>query len=94
MCETIVANVGFSTFKATVLHLKVGKSTRKSPRRTFAETEEEMRGFSFYKFPQGDLYLLTNYSSNDIKKIHAALNELYPQFKFNIQQEAGDFENN
>lgn len=93
-CEVIVANVGFSMFKATVLNLKVGKSAKKSPRRTFAETEEEMRGFSFYKFSQGDLYLLTNYSSDSIKKIHAALNELYPQFKFNMQQEAGDFENN
>ena len=93
-CETIVANVGFSTFKATVLNLKIGKSTRKTHRVIFAENEEAMRGLLHHKFSQGQLYLFTNLSSNDIKKIHAALNELYPQFKFDTQQEEGDFENN
>ena len=43
--------------------------------------EEEMRGFDFYKFTEGELYLLTNYSAECIKKINELLNEMFPDMK-------------
>ena len=78
-CEKIIETVGFDEFKSKVLNLKL--SERKSKRKIFAETEEEMRGFDFYKFKEGELYLLTNYSAECIKKINESLNEMFPDMK-------------
>lgn len=75
-CEEIISLNGFDIFREKVLTLQV--STKKTKRKIFAETEAEMRGFSYYKFSEGELYLLTNYSASYIRKINAALNEIFP----------------
>lgn len=77
--EKIIETIGFEEFKSKVLNLKL--SERKSKRKIFAEIEEEMRGFDFYKFKEGELYLLTNYSAECIKKINELLNEMFPDMK-------------
>ena len=78
-CEKIIETIGFEEFKSKVLNLKL--SERKSKRKIFAEMEEEMRGFDFYKFTEGELYLLTNYSAECIKKINELLNDLFSDMK-------------
>ena len=78
-CEKIIETIGFEEFKSKVLNLKL--SERKSKRKIFAETKEEMRGFDFYKFKEEELYLLTNYSAECIKKINELLNEMFPDMK-------------
>ena len=49
--------------------------------RTFSMQESDMRGRSFYRFPNG-LYLLTNYSAKALGSIGAQLLELFPDVKF------------
>ena len=76
-CEMIIGADGFPAFAETAKRLRF--SERPSKRKTFAETEEEMRGFDFYKFPQGDLYLLTNYSASSIRQINKVLDKAWPE---------------
>lgn len=78
-CEKIIQKVGFDTFKEKVLHLQY--TTKKSKRKLFGETEEDMRGFDFYKFREGELYLLVNYSGDSIRKINELLNDKFPETK-------------
>lgn len=78
-CEKIIQEKGFETFKKKVLNLKF--SERKSKRKIFGQTREEMRGFSFHKFEEGELYLLTNYSAAMIIQINEMLNEMFPEEK-------------
>lgn len=85
-CIQIIAEIGFEPFKTRVLHLKF--SSKQNPKRKiFAETEEEMRGFSFHKFPEGQLYMLTNYSADSIKKINEILSDEFPEVKFEYKYE-------
>lgn len=84
-CDEIIRKVGFAAFKSTALPLKTSK--KQSKRKLFAETEEEMRGFSFHKFPEGDLYMLTNYSAASIQKISAELNKLWPEMAMTFEYE-------
>lgn len=83
-CEEIISLKGFEIFREKVLTLQV--STKKTKRKIFAETEAEMRGFSYYKFSEGELYLLTNYSASYIRKINAALNEIFPIMQINYDE--------
>jgi len=76
-CQMIIGVSGFSVFAETAKGLRF--SSRPSKRKVFAATEEEMRGFDFYKFPQGDLYLLTNYSASSIRQINKVLDKAWPE---------------
>lgn len=78
-CEQIIKTIGFETFKRKVLDAERDK--KPSKRKLFAETEEEMRGFAFHKFDDGDLYLLTNFSAEKIKSINEDLNQMFPECK-------------
>lgn len=82
-CEYLVKKVGFSTFKNDVLPLQ--PSHKQSQRKLFATTEEEMRGFGFYKFPEGNLYLLTNYSASSIQNIVRKIGEVWPEYQMSYQ---------
>lgn len=79
-CEIIITKIGFSKFKSDVLGMKISK--RAKNRIIFSDKEEDMRGLSHYKFPQGDLYMLTNFSSETIQKVHILLNQLYPNCSY------------
>ena len=72
-------------FKYRVLALNFTSKTSK--RKTFAETEEEMRGFSFHKFPEGSLYMLTNYSADSIKRINKILSDEFSEINFEYKYE-------
>lgn len=80
-CSKIIEKIGFEEFKTRILQAKFS-SNQNTKRKIFAETEAEMRGFSFYKFQQGELYLLTNYSAEAIKKINQTITEEFPEVKF------------
>ena len=76
-CEQIISGVGFSTFKASVVGMRMS-SSKSSKRKIFSDTEADMHDFNHYKFKQGELYLLLNYNEANIRKINKKLDELYP----------------
>lgn len=84
-CEKIIEKIGFMNFKYRVLALNFTSKTSK--RKTFAETEEEMRGFSFHKFSEGSLYMLTNYSADSIKRINKILSDEFSEINFEYKYE-------
>ena len=78
-CNQIIKIIGFENFKRKVLDEERNKKPAKC--KLFAETEEEMRGLSFHKFNDEDLYLLTNFSAEKIKSINEDLNQMFPECK-------------
>ena len=76
-CEIVISIVGFSTFSNAVIGMKMGDS-KASKRNIFDDKPDAMKQFGFYKFPEGELYLLTNYSSSGIQSICDKIHELFP----------------
>lgn len=81
-CNIIIEKYGFSVFKDKALQLKF--SNKNTKRKIFAETEAEMRGFANHCFKENSLYMLTNYSSDYLKKINTKLDECFPECKLDF----------
>lgn len=74
-CECIIEEKGMEEFEEKVLALRL--TNTKTKRKIFAKTEEEMRGFCFHKFDDTELYMLTNYNAEYIRKIIEKLSEMF-----------------
>lgn len=83
-CETVVSTVGFSTFRSAVVGMKMGDS-KASKRNIFDDKPDDMKQFGFYKFPEGELYLLTNYSAQGIQTICGKIHELFPNVSISFE---------
>ena len=83
-CENVVSVVGFSTFRNAVVGMKMGDS-KASTRKIFDDKPDDMKQFGFYKFAEGDLYLLTNYSAHGIQTICDKVHGLFPNVSITFE---------
>ena len=75
-CEVIIEKHGIDVFAEKALAIKT--TVRATKRKVFAESEEDMRGFTFHKFSD-TLYLLKNQNSAQVELINKQLNEAFPE---------------